>query len=35
LETSPLAGSKAEFWSDARNPHKTAERIGESFVEFL
>jgi len=30
-----LAPGEAEFWSDARNPHKTAERIGESFVEFL
>jgi hypothetical protein len=35
LETYRLARTEAAFWTDAANPHKTAARVGESFLEFL
>jgi hypothetical protein len=35
LETYRLARSEAAFWTDSANPHKTAARVGESFLEFL
>jgi hypothetical protein len=35
LETYRLASGEAAFWQAARNPHKTAEHLGESFTDFL
>jgi hypothetical protein len=35
LETYRLARSEAAFWTDSANPHKTAARVGESFLESL